>query len=204
MRNVMTSIATAGLLFVVAGCSSSPPRYGYAGPDAFPELRNAPPWVMQEMIEAQPELLESIAADRSVLVIEHDMEFVRQIARKVTVLHQGAVLAEGTPEQIADWIRTSRRKVATLRASFTTAENFDAALIALVRAARLETFVAAVEAELDEILRTFDPRTRACQPMSLKRLARKYWVIRRWDAFQKPGVPRSLTTSSRRYWVSKY
>ncbi|MBI1963162.1 MAG: urea ABC transporter ATP-binding protein UrtD [Candidatus Rokubacteria bacterium] len=41
------------------------------------------------------ELLETIAADRSVLVIEHDMEFVRQIARQVTVLHQGTVLCEG-------------------------------------------------------------------------------------------------------------
>jgi urea transport system ATP-binding protein len=46
------------------------------------------------------ELLESIAADRSVLVIEHDMEFVRQIARKVTVLHQGTVLCEGPVEQV--------------------------------------------------------------------------------------------------------
>ncbi len=46
------------------------------------------------------ELLESIAADRSVLVIEHDMEFVRQIARKVTVLHQGEVLCEGSVEQV--------------------------------------------------------------------------------------------------------
>jgi len=46
------------------------------------------------------ELLESIAADRSVLVIEHDMEFVRQIARKVTVLHQGTVLCEGSVEQV--------------------------------------------------------------------------------------------------------
>ncbi|HBH03200.1 MAG TPA: urea ABC transporter ATP-binding protein UrtD [Candidatus Rokubacteria bacterium] len=45
-------------------------------------------------------LLERIAADRSVLVIEHDMEFVRQIARKVTVLHQGAVLCEGPVEQV--------------------------------------------------------------------------------------------------------
>jgi len=45
-------------------------------------------------------LLESIAADRSVLVIEHDMEFVRQIARKVTVLHQGEVLCEGSVEQV--------------------------------------------------------------------------------------------------------
>src|SRR5256712_397273 len=45
-------------------------------------------------------LLETIAADRSVLVIEHDMEFVRQIARKVTVLHLGTVLCEGPVEQV--------------------------------------------------------------------------------------------------------
>ena len=46
------------------------------------------------------ELLQSIAADRSVLVIEHDMEFVRQIARKVTVLHEGTVLCEGPVDQV--------------------------------------------------------------------------------------------------------
>jgi urea transport system ATP-binding protein len=46
------------------------------------------------------ELLMSIAAERSVLVIEHDMEFVRQIARTVTVLHQGAMLCEGPVEQV--------------------------------------------------------------------------------------------------------
>src|SRR5712691_6612778 len=45
-------------------------------------------------------LLETIAVDRSVLVIEHDMEFVRQIARKVTVLHLGTVLCEGPVEQV--------------------------------------------------------------------------------------------------------
>ena len=46
------------------------------------------------------ELLLSIAAERSVLVIEHDMEFVRQIARTVTVLHQGGLLCEGPVEQV--------------------------------------------------------------------------------------------------------
>ena len=46
------------------------------------------------------ELLQAIAADRSVLVIEHDMEFVRQLARRVTVLHQGSVLCEGSVEQV--------------------------------------------------------------------------------------------------------
>jgi urea transport system ATP-binding protein len=48
------------------------------------------------------ELLLSIAADRSVLVIEHDMEFVRQIGSKVTVLHQGTVLCEGPVAQVQD------------------------------------------------------------------------------------------------------
>jgi urea transport system ATP-binding protein len=46
------------------------------------------------------ELLETIAADRSILVIEHDMEFVRRIARQVTVLHQGSVLCEGPVEEV--------------------------------------------------------------------------------------------------------
>jgi len=34
-------------------------------------------------------------------VVEHDMGFVRSIARKVTVLHQGSVLAEGTMDQVS-------------------------------------------------------------------------------------------------------
>lgn len=42
------------------------------------------------------ELLRGIAGTRSVLVVEHDMDFVRALGCKVTVLHQGAVLAEGT------------------------------------------------------------------------------------------------------------
>lgn len=46
------------------------------------------------------ELLVSLAAHHSLIVIEHDMAFVRQIARKVTVLHQGSVLCEGSVEQV--------------------------------------------------------------------------------------------------------
>ena len=42
------------------------------------------------------ELLHRIIADRSVIVIEHDMKFVEDIARKVTVLHQGKILSEGS------------------------------------------------------------------------------------------------------------
>lgn len=46
------------------------------------------------------ELLNRIIKDRSVLVIEHDMKFVEDIAHKVTVLHQGQILAEGSMEKI--------------------------------------------------------------------------------------------------------
>ncbi len=45
-------------------------------------------------------LLQSIAKGRSLVVIEHDMEFVRMIAKKVTVLHQGRLLAEGSMDQV--------------------------------------------------------------------------------------------------------
>ncbi|HEC60096.1 hypothetical protein LCGC14_1346460 [marine sediment metagenome] len=45
--------------------------------------------------ELTAELLNRISKGRSVLVIEHDMEFVARIAHKVTVLHQGKILAEG-------------------------------------------------------------------------------------------------------------
>jgi urea transport system ATP-binding protein len=46
------------------------------------------------------ELLKKISSNRSVLVIEHDMDFVEKIADKVTVLHQGKILAEGTMEKV--------------------------------------------------------------------------------------------------------
>ena len=46
------------------------------------------------------ELLLSLAGKHSIIVIEHDMLFVRQIATKVTVLHQGTVLCEGTVDEV--------------------------------------------------------------------------------------------------------
>jgi urea transport system ATP-binding protein len=47
------------------------------------------------------ELLKDIAGERSVVVVEHDMEFVRALGCKVTVLHQGSVLAEGTLDHVS-------------------------------------------------------------------------------------------------------
>jgi len=53
-----------------------------------------------EETEKTGRLLQAVADERSVLVIEHDMEFVRNIARKVTVLHEGQVLCEGPVDQV--------------------------------------------------------------------------------------------------------
>ncbi|CAN1209422.1 urea ABC transporter ATP-binding protein UrtD [Tumidithrix helvetica PCC 7403] len=53
-----------------------------------------------EETEQTGELLISLAQEHSIIVIEHDMEFVRQISRKVTVLHEGSVLYEGTIEEV--------------------------------------------------------------------------------------------------------
>ena len=51
-------------------------------------------------IERTSELLLKLAGDHSVVVVEHDMEFVRSIARRVTVLHEGSVLVEGSMADI--------------------------------------------------------------------------------------------------------
>ncbi|WP_342594817.1 urea ABC transporter ATP-binding protein UrtD [Salinicola lusitanus] len=48
------------------------------------------------------ELMTHLAGQQSVVVVEHDMGFVRSIARQVTVLHQGSVLAEGTMDEVSN------------------------------------------------------------------------------------------------------
>src|SRR5262245_18553329 len=50
--------------------------------------------------ERTAELLLSLAGRHSVIVVEHDMDFVRSIASRVTVLHEGSVLAEGDMNQV--------------------------------------------------------------------------------------------------------
>lgn len=47
------------------------------------------------------ELLKNIAKDHSVVVVEHDMDFVRSLDVKVTVLHEGSVLAEGSLDHVS-------------------------------------------------------------------------------------------------------
>lgn len=50
--------------------------------------------------EQTADLLSRIAVGKSVVVIEHDMDFVKRIAHKVTVLHQGKLLSEGSAAQV--------------------------------------------------------------------------------------------------------
>ena len=57
--------------------------------------------------EATARLLKEIAQDHSVLVVEHDMEFVRSLDCRVTVLHEGTVLAEGS----MDFVQNDERVI---------------------------------------------------------------------------------------------
>jgi urea transport system ATP-binding protein len=51
-------------------------------------------------VEKTAEILTSLSKENAVVVVEHDMEFIRSIASKVTVLHEGSVLAEGNMDAI--------------------------------------------------------------------------------------------------------
>jgi urea transport system ATP-binding protein len=53
-----------------------------------------------EETERTADLFISLAGEHSLVVVEHDMAFVERIARKVTVLHEGSVLAEGSLESV--------------------------------------------------------------------------------------------------------
>jgi urea transport system ATP-binding protein len=53
-----------------------------------------------EETERTAELFLSLEGSHSLVVVEHDMAFIETIARKVTVLHEGSVLAEGPMQQV--------------------------------------------------------------------------------------------------------
>ena len=46
------------------------------------------------------QLLKNIARGRTLVVVEHDMDAIFELAERITVLHEGALLAEGTPFEI--------------------------------------------------------------------------------------------------------
>ena len=53
-----------------------------------------------EETERTGELFLSLAGRHSLVVVEHDMAFVKQLGGRVTVLHEGSMLAEGTLEEV--------------------------------------------------------------------------------------------------------
>lgn len=53
-----------------------------------------------EETEKTGELLHRISSSQSVIVVEHDMEFVRRFAKTVTVMHEGTILMEGTMDEV--------------------------------------------------------------------------------------------------------
>ena len=54
----------------------------------------------EEETEHMMELINEISKDVTIVLVEHDMKFVMTLAKKITVLHEGKVLAEGPPEAI--------------------------------------------------------------------------------------------------------
>jgi urea transport system ATP-binding protein len=57
--------------------------------------------------EETAELILDLAKDRTIVVVEHDMAFVRSLGARVTVLHEGAVLAEGSVDHVQNHPRVT-------------------------------------------------------------------------------------------------
>ena len=55
-----------------------------------------------EETRATMDLIDEVLSDRTLVLIEHDIDLVMRVSDSITVLHRGRVLAEGTPEEIAD------------------------------------------------------------------------------------------------------
>jgi urea transport system ATP-binding protein len=75
----------------------------------------------QDERTATGELLQRIAQRRIVLVVEHDMDFMRRYASRVTVLHQGRVLSEGAVAQVQADPKVQEVYLGTAGASTTAA-----------------------------------------------------------------------------------
>ena len=54
----------------------------------------------EEETERMMDLINEISKDLTIVLVEHDMKFVMTLAKRITVLHEGKVLAEGPPEEI--------------------------------------------------------------------------------------------------------
>lgn len=77
----------------------------------------------QDERTATGELLGRIAANRAVVVVEHDMDFMRRFATRVTVLHQGRVLSEGSVAHVQADPRVQEVYLGTAGAITTTGKE---------------------------------------------------------------------------------
>ncbi|ADQ69343.1 amino acid/amide ABC transporter ATP-binding protein 1, HAAT family [Halogeometricum borinquense DSM 11551] len=55
-----------------------------------------------EETRATMDLIDDVLSDRTLLLIEHDIDLVMRVSDRITVLHRGSILAEGSPDEIAD------------------------------------------------------------------------------------------------------
>src|SRR6185503_2571670 len=60
-------------------------------------------------------LIRELAVGRTVILVEHKMKVVMKISDRITVLHQGQVLAEGTPEEIRNNDRVQQTYLGVIR-----------------------------------------------------------------------------------------
>jgi ABC-type uncharacterized transport system ATPase subunit len=55
----------------------------------------------QDEVVRTAEIIQEINRSATMIVVEHDMQFIRMIARKVTVFHQGRILIEGAMDEVS-------------------------------------------------------------------------------------------------------
>lgn len=69
--------------------------------------------VSSEDVDVVVELIEDIASDHTIILIEHNMDVVMDISDRVVVLHRGELIADGTPEEIGDSPEVKRAYLGT-------------------------------------------------------------------------------------------
>ena len=65
-------------------------------------LTNRPAGLSDEEVERFAELLKNLEHDLALLIIEHNLKFVRMVANELTVLHRGRILASGDTDAVLD------------------------------------------------------------------------------------------------------
>ena len=100
IASCLARLANAAVAVFLAAAMALP-AFGAGTPSDQSPAATDPSGMTDAETEATAELLLTINRDHSVIVVEHDMSFVRALGVKVTVLHEGSMLAEGTLDQVS-------------------------------------------------------------------------------------------------------